>query len=159
MCQCYHIGTGLLMGFYRKAYSRSSHYRCSVKKAVGKQIHRETPVSESQLCNFIKKKLQHRCFPVKFEKFLKTPILKNICERLLLIFMSRSLVIIRLKFISNKSEFAGNSLYKPVPLLTSSITLNGSSFIVFIKSCFTETLMQLIIAADFVLPYAKFHTY
>ena len=24
------------------------------------------------------------CFPVKFEKFLRTPILKNICEQLLL---------------------------------------------------------------------------
>ena len=24
-------------------------------------------------CNFIKKRLQHRCFPVKFAKFLRTP--------------------------------------------------------------------------------------
>ena len=24
-------------------------------------------------CNFIIKRLQHRCFPVKFEKFLRTP--------------------------------------------------------------------------------------
>ena len=32
-----------------------------------------------QACNFIKKRLQHGFFPVKF---LKTPILKNICERL-----------------------------------------------------------------------------
>ena len=36
---------------------RSSHRRCSVK---------------------------HLCFPTKFAKFLGTPILKNICERLLL---------------------------------------------------------------------------
>ena len=35
-----------------------------------------------QLCNFIKTRLQHRCFPVNIAKFLKTPILKNICERL-----------------------------------------------------------------------------
>ena len=28
---------------------------------------------------------QHRCFPVKFAKFLRTAILKNICERLLLV--------------------------------------------------------------------------
>ena len=35
-------------------------------------------------CNFIKKRPQHRCFPVKFEKFLRTFIFKNICERLLL---------------------------------------------------------------------------
>ena len=37
------------------------------------------------LCNFIKKRLQHRCFPVNIAKFLK-PILKNIYERLLLPF-------------------------------------------------------------------------
>ena len=35
-------------------------------------------------CNFIKKRLQHRSFPVKFAKLLRTPILNNICERLLL---------------------------------------------------------------------------
>ena len=29
------------------------------------------------------KRLQHRCFPVNIAKFLRTPILKNICERLL----------------------------------------------------------------------------
>ena len=34
--------------------------------------------------NFIKKRLQDRCFPVKFAKFLRTPISKNICEGLLL---------------------------------------------------------------------------
>ena len=33
---------------------------------------------------FFKKRLQHKCFPVKFEKLLRTPILKNICKRLLL---------------------------------------------------------------------------
>ena len=34
--------------------------------------------------NFIKKKPQHKCFPVKFAKFLRIIILKNICEWLLL---------------------------------------------------------------------------
>ena len=34
--------------------------------------------------NFIKKRLQHGCFPVKLAKFLRTPIFKNICEQLLL---------------------------------------------------------------------------
>ena len=31
-----------------------------------------------QACNFIKKRLQHRCFPVNIAKFLRTPILMNI---------------------------------------------------------------------------------
>ena len=37
-----------------------------------------------QACNFIKKRLQHRCFLVNIAKFLRTPILKNICEQLVL---------------------------------------------------------------------------
>ena len=37
-----------------------------------------------QACNFIKKRLQHRYFPVNIAKFLRTRILRNICERLLL---------------------------------------------------------------------------
>ena len=39
---------------------------------------------QAQACNFIKKRLHHRCFPAKYTKFLRTTILKNICERLLL---------------------------------------------------------------------------
>ena len=36
-----------------------------------------------QACNFIKMRLQKRCVPVNIAKCLRTPILKNICERLL----------------------------------------------------------------------------
>ena len=38
-----------------------------------------------QACKFIEKRLQHWCFPLRVRKFLRTPILKNISERLLLI--------------------------------------------------------------------------
>ena len=31
-----------------------------------------------------KKRFQHKCFPVKFAKFLRAPVCKNICEQLLL---------------------------------------------------------------------------
>ena len=73
---------------------RSSHRKCAAKKDVLKKFckfHRKTPVIESLFskvvglkdCNFTKKRLQHRCFPVKFAKFLRTPILKIIFERLL----------------------------------------------------------------------------
>ena len=37
-----------------------------------------------QACNFIENRLQHRCFLVNIAKLLSTPILKNICERLIL---------------------------------------------------------------------------
>ena len=55
-------------------------------------LNRKTPVLESalnkvtglQAWNFIKKRLQRRWFPVNIAKFLRTPILKNSYERLLL---------------------------------------------------------------------------
>ena len=39
------------------------------------------------LVTLVKKQLQHRFFPVNITKFLKTSILKDICERLLLNFI------------------------------------------------------------------------
>ena len=52
------------------------------------KLHWKTSVLESlfnkaaglKACSLIKKRLQHKCFPLKFAKFLKTPILKNICD-------------------------------------------------------------------------------
>ena len=37
-----------------------------------------------QACKCIIKRLQYRCFPVNTAKFLRTPIWKKICEKLLL---------------------------------------------------------------------------
>ena len=37
-----------------------------------------------KVCNFLKKGAEHRCFPVNIAKFLRTIILKNIFERMLL---------------------------------------------------------------------------
>ena len=34
-----------------------------------------------QASNFIKKKIQNRCFPEKLAKFVRPTILKNICEQ------------------------------------------------------------------------------
>ena len=69
----------VVLFFYISIYG-SSHRSCSVKMVFLKfrKFYRKTPVLESL---FIKKRLQHRCFLVKFAKFLRTPILKNICER------------------------------------------------------------------------------
>ena len=41
-------------------------------------------VAGIEACNVIKKRLQHRYFSMNIAKFLGTPILKNICERMLL---------------------------------------------------------------------------
>ena len=55
--------------------------RCSVKKSVLKNF---ADFTRHLRWSFIKNRLQHRCFPVKFAKFLRTPIWRNICERGLL---------------------------------------------------------------------------
>ena len=58
--------------------------------------------------NFVKKKLQHKCFPVNIGKFLRTPTLKNICERLVLsqwnqsIHSKQRLMLCENEFIPNK---------------------------------------------------------
>ena len=57
-----------------------------------RKFRKKTSVSESifrkvaglQPCSYIKKRLQHWCFPVKFAKFLRTSTVKNIFERLFL---------------------------------------------------------------------------
>ena len=83
--------------FDRFSTSRSSQGRCSVKKGVFKNFANFTgkhvleshfnKVADLKSCNFIKKRLQHRCFLVKFLKFLRIPLFKNICEQLLLYIM------------------------------------------------------------------------
>ena len=55
---------------------------------IGKISEKQPPevfkVAGLLACNFFKKRLQHGCVPINIAKFLRTPILKNICERLLL---------------------------------------------------------------------------
>ena len=56
------------------------------------KLHRRTPVFEAfealscrpSAYKYFKKKLQRKCFPVKFAKLLRTAIWKNICKRRLL---------------------------------------------------------------------------
>ena len=71
---------------------RSSHRRCSIKKMFLKisLYPQETSLRESlfkrvaglKACIFIKKKLQHRWFPVNISKFLRLSVSKNICNQL-----------------------------------------------------------------------------
>ena len=82
------------------------------------KLHRETPVLKSlpniveclKACNFIKNWLQHRCFPVKFMKFLRTPILKNtahdcFCFMLIHSFPFIILLLLRLAYFFCWSKF------------------------------------------------------
>ena len=75
--------------------NRGSHQKCSVKKGVFRNFDKFT---EKHLCQsfffnkvaglrpetLLKKRLWHRCFPVNFEKFLRTTFLQNNSGRMLL---------------------------------------------------------------------------
>ena len=65
------------------SYSEAVVQRCSVKKVfleIAQNSQENTCARDFFLiklkaCNFIKKSLWHRCFPVNFAKFLRTPFL------------------------------------------------------------------------------------
>ena len=61
-------------------------YRSSSKSVFLKisQISVENICVGLKACNYIKKRLQHRCFPVKFPKFLRTPFFTEQLRWLLL---------------------------------------------------------------------------
>ena len=73
----------------------SNHQGCSVKKGVRRNFAKFTG---KHLCQgpflmklqypvtLLKKRLQHRCFPVNFANFLRTPFSQNTSGRLLLVF-------------------------------------------------------------------------
>ena len=53
-------------------FFRSSYRSCFMKKAALKNLAIFT--GKLQACNFIKNRLQYRCFPLNIAKFLRTPI-------------------------------------------------------------------------------------
>ena len=78
---------------YRSSHMRcrSSHRSCSVEKGFltmfqtsGKHLCWSLALINLPAFGTPTQRLQHKCFPVKFAKPLRTPILKNICKRLLL---------------------------------------------------------------------------
>ena len=84
---------------------RSRHRRCSVRKGVlrnfakftGKhlcQSHFFKKVVGLRPATLLKRRLWHRCFPVIFANFLRTPFLQNTSGRLLLI------IYISISFVS-----------------------------------------------------------
>ena len=81
--------------FYLLYLFRSSHQMCSVTKGVPRNFAKFTGKHLCQSLFFnkvaglrpailLKKRLWHRCFPVNFAKFLRTPFLQNTSGRLLL---------------------------------------------------------------------------
>ena len=69
---------------HERALSRSSHQRCSLKKGVLRNFAKLTgkflcqslffnKVAGLRPATLLKKRLRHKCFPVNFVKFLRTP--------------------------------------------------------------------------------------
>ena len=67
---------------------KDSHRRCSIKRGVFKNLAKFTgkqlcqslffnKVADLRLATSLKKRLWHRCFPMNFEKFSRTPFLQN----------------------------------------------------------------------------------
>ena len=63
---------------------KSSHRKCSVKKGVLKNFANFTGKYFSQACNFIKNETLTLVFSYEVCEISGTPVIKNICERLLL---------------------------------------------------------------------------
>ena len=68
---------------FKKLFLNISHYS-QENTLVGVSFYR---LARLKTWNFLKKGLQHRCFPVNIAKFLSTLILMIICEQLLLQFL------------------------------------------------------------------------
>ena len=73
---------------------RSSHQTCSIKKGdlknfakfTGKQLCQSLFLNKGlRPATLLKKRLWHKCLPVNFAKFTRTPFLQNISGRLLLV--------------------------------------------------------------------------
>ena len=80
--------------FFQKWTSKKNfdlHVSCRPNRVTANQ-HKSGPIKQilifleaiihrcsQKACNFIKKRLQHRFFPLKFAEFLRTPFLQNIC--------------------------------------------------------------------------------
>ena len=85
---------------------KSNHWRCSNKKLLKKSC------SCLQACHFLKKRVQHRCFPMHIAKTLRTSILKNICERLFLLFAFYSFFLFYILFKWYKAIVYGINLHQ-----------------------------------------------
>ena len=70
-------------------------------------------VAGLKVSNFVKKWLQHKCFPVNFREFLKTPfltehlrwlLLKRVCEGTSLVNLFHPVILTYLETITDRSE-------------------------------------------------------
>ena len=91
------------------------------------------------------KRLRHKCFPVKLAKFLRTPILKNICQRLLLSHLSKLFFIekvLTIFFVETRIRLYDNQ--KSKSLATPSPDLSSSDQVVHRVYCFFTVILKVV---------------
>ena len=72
---------------------------------TGKQLCWSLFLIKLQACKFIEKRLEHWCFPLHVRKFLRTPILKDISEQLLLtILLVQQFICFRMSIYNYKEK-------------------------------------------------------
>ena len=107
-----------------------------------------------QISNFVNKRFQRRCFSGNIGKFLKSLILKNICERLLLnnLKWNYSIFMI-LKKVLNVSQHSQENTSTGVSFLTKIVVACNLSLSLFKKRfqhwCFPDSYLK------FLTPFLK----
>ena len=109
--------------------------------------------SSLRACNFITKKLQPSCFLVEIAKFLRIPILKSICERLLLTFIITPIIFTFITFTTMRSSCL--QMFYKISVLKNFANFTGKHlFRTFLRTPFlTEHLRWLL------LYHCKLHLY
>ena len=92
MCQCGKKSKRIL--HYHLCWDFFSTHRlellddiCSLNRSLRNYSDKILLIKILKACNFIKKRLQHRCFPVQFAKFLRTPYFIEHIRLLLLLYI------------------------------------------------------------------------
>ena len=83
-CKNLSLNSWSVIHTYRQQRSEAVARSCSLKKVFLKIPQNSQESGLFFNSNFIKKEIWHRCFPVNFVKFLRTPFLENSSGRLLL---------------------------------------------------------------------------
>ena len=109
--------------------------------------------SSLRACNFITKKLQPSCFLVEIAKFLRIPILKSICERLLLTFIITPIIFTFITFTTMRSSCL--QMFYKISVLKNFANFTGKYlFRKFLRTSFLKEHLRWLL-----LYHCKLHLY
>ena len=109
--------------------------------------------SSLRACNFITKKLQPSCFLVEIAKFLRIPILKSICERLLLTFIITPIIFTFITFTTMRSSCL--QMFYKISVLKNFANFTGKHlFRKFLRTSFLKEHLRWLL-----LYHCKLHLY